>query len=256
MRQQTRMVAALVGVALAVPVGARAGHPSVAYNGKTARAAHVHDGMSHAEHQRAELMKQGVYVPPPPPLPGVCAPCEAAKASGGVVMMEPGTMVVESEPAGRAVVGAEAPGYAAIGGGRTEMMASTGGEPMPVGVVRSSYAGAGQGAGSSGAIDPMHGQGRGMGSGTAMGQPDMFHGPKPQSGPMAGPAPWGGQATPRPRILGNLLGIPHPIRDMRQAREARVRDQHAQTTSGGTAGPIRELPASAVYGPQGHQNHR
>lgn len=249
MRQHTRMVAALVGVTLAVPAGVRAGHPSVTYNGKPAHAAHVHDGMSHAEHQRAELMKQGVYIPPPPPLPGACAPCEAARASGGVVMMEPGTMVVQPEPPGRAVVGAEAPGPAG-NGGRTEMMASTGGEPMPVGVVRSSYAGAGQGAGSSGAIDPMHGRG------PAMGQPDMFHGPKAQSGPMAGPAPWGGQATPRPRILGNLLGIPHPIRDMRQAREARVRDQHAQTTSGGTAGPVRELPASAVYGPQGHQNHR
>jgi hypothetical protein len=210
---------------------------------------HHHKGLFGWRHctecQRAMAKKRdGVDVPPPPStipaaamagqvvhVQGDSASCPACQA--GTVVSGPVT-VVESYPAGRAVVGGpvlagtSAPGYAVVGEGGP-VMAGT--DPAPVGVSR--------------AAQP-HWNGPRMAQARPMqGAYDPSVMP---SSMIPAQTPLSGASNRRPHILGHLFGITELGHHRRDAREEQARESHAAISYSPPNEQVNELPASMVYG--------
>ncbi len=190
-----------------------------------------------AEQQRQELLAKGVYVPPVPATPPTgailsegpvvgCASCEA-NATGMVVMGSPieGRVLASS---------GEAPGRAVVGG--MSAMASTAGEPTPIGVMRTNY--------SPNSPSPMsEAPGRAVVGGG--------RGSVPTPGSVGHEfAPSGFGRPNSPKVLHHLFGIPtlHEIRVAREHRGDKERERHAMQALGAEGGPVGSLPPSMVYG--------
>jgi hypothetical protein len=247
--------------------------PGAIVNDETSTA-HNHKGLLGWRHcvecQRARAKaRYGVDVLPPPSFeaglmmpgqsvvtqPGRCATCEAAAGAAGPVAVAnphvPGYAVVGGAPAGYMVasastpMAAEAPGYAVVGGNAmmpgapgyaTAAGAPSGNEPAPVGVARSTQpawanpsmvaAGARPGAGP---YDPSV-------------MPSSV--PPPQD---AIPGP----AFSRPHLIRNVLHLPE-FGERRRERAEKAREKHAAIAYDQAPAPVTELPASMVYGKNGH----
>lgn len=260
MRIHCRLLLGMFGLAVAVPslavaapFGDDAGAQAVVAGQPEAQAQpapHHHHGLFGRRHcvecQRAYVKaRDGVDVPAPPPIEAgamvhghsmaqasSCPTCQGNAVTAGPVMM----------------ADAHAPGYAVVGG--AESMASAGapgyavvnetplgGDPAPIGVSRSALAT--QGDPRMAAMGPRPG---------ARGSYDPSVTPTsipPAQVAMQGPG------HDRPHIIGHLLGLPK-FGQIRRDREQKERDKHAAIAYGDQAAKVTELPASMVYGKDGH----
>lgn len=262
MRIQGRLLLGMFGVAIAVPslaVAAPFGDdvaPAAVAGQPDAQAqppAHHHHGLFGRRHcvecQRAYVKaRDGVDIPAPPPLeagtmvhnhamsaPGTtCATCQGNAVVTGPVVTGP-VLAADAHAPGYAVVGGEsmassgAPGYAVVND--TPM----GQDPAPIGVSRSTLAGAGDprmaamGARPGGSYDPSV---------------------KPTSIP-PGQEAIEGPGHNRPKVISHLFGLPI-LGQYRRAREDKEREKHASIAYGDQNARVTELPADVVYGKGGH----
>jgi len=266
MSRLARIGLVLPGLALAAPPHLWADPPDSTPPQANATMSSVHSyraGLFRKRHlcpdcQRAELLAQGIQVPPPPATPrGVvmqsepCPRCEeAARAAASAPVAAsamtaamppisarpsgPAPAATAGNPPGSAVVGAaSAPGYAVSG-----PMAPTA-QPTPIGVVQADYSR--------------------MAPPTAA-RPAAREGP---SGGMTNDALRNGSMTPQlpppttavtgppsrsPNILGHMLGLTALGRGRREAWERRRRENHASLSYDPPNQQVTELPASMVYG--------
>ena len=218
MRCLPRLSLALFGLALAAPTLALAGQPVLSEStldqqNYQKKHKHKHTGHLCANCQRAQLMAQGVYVPPVPSAPadgsivGATEPC---------LDCQNGTVMAMGAP-GHAVTGNSVPGYAVVGG--TVPVA----EPAPIGVVRSTYAMGGQGAGPRAPYD----------------QSVM---------PTVASDPVTSKAHNRPHIIPHMFGLSAIGREGREAAERKKREDHASISYAPLNQQVTDLPASMVYG--------
>lgn len=151
---------------------------------------------------------------------GVCGTCKTLlEMPGEVTMVSPGsapTMVVAAAP-GRAVATDAAPGRAIVASG----------EPEPIGVMRTNYAGSAP-----------------AGAKAKPAQPAMPAQP--------GRAPFlGEQHETKPHILGQLFGITpmsNDLHDKMNEGARRKRERHAAISYDASDAKVQELPASMVFG--------
>jgi hypothetical protein len=71
----------------------------------------------------------------------------------------------------------------------------------------------------------------------------------------AAPTPMGDTGPTRPHVLGHLLGISDIARERRERRglkARKLREQHAAISYDENSKAVTELPASMVYGKDGH----
>jgi hypothetical protein len=262
MSRLARIGLVLLGPALAAPPHLWAAPPDSTPPQANAKKSSVHShraGWFRKRHlcpdcQRAELLAQGIQVPPPPATPrGVvmrsepCPRCEeaamaAASAPGAAAAMPPiparssgpAMAATAGNPPGYAVVGAaSAPGYAV-----TVPMAPTA-QPTPIGVVQANY--------------------------SRMAPPTAAHPAAPggPAGEMTHDAMRNGPMTPQvpppvtavtgppsrsPNILGHMLGLTALGRRQREAWERRRRESHASLSYDPPNQQVTDLPASMVFG--------
>ncbi len=219
---------ALVGLALAIPISARAGQPEKPSNASDYRSARYFAGHL-CKTCAAKLPKRLPATGPVMLMPG--EEVNVAELTAGSPRL---CMACQSENAapGMAFVGGEAPGYATVGG---DMMASA--EPMPIGVMRTNYQ-SGFGAAPAAPTYPALGS---MGSSAGAFLPNSH---APMSDPMVYPG------HRRQSIIGHMLGLPSkgPIGAMREARAERRRVGHAAIRYDDTPMSPESLPSSMVYG--------
>jgi hypothetical protein len=238
-------------LAVAGPYGDEPGVPATfAGQPEPQPATHHHHGLFGRRHcvecQRAYVKAHdGVDVPAPPSIEagamvhnhamaqaGSCPTCQGTASVAAPVMM------ADAHAPGYAVVGgpesmasAGAPGYAVVND------ATLGADPAPIGVSRSSMVGAGDPR--MAAMRPRPGAG---GSYDPSVMPTSV---APAQVAMQGPG------HDRPHIISHLLGLPR-LGQIRRGREDKERDRHAAIAYDEPGAKVTELPASMVYGKDGH----
>ena len=280
MRWQAQLGMGLFGLAVAVPAWAQnvpAGMQAPTFNETTSAGAsaayptaatsrHQHKGLFGwqrcTECQRARAKsRDGVDVPPPPSAsslppgtvvpgaivyghphggathansqPGTCVACEQA-AAGTVVTSGPVVISDSNAPGYASVGGPSAPGYASVGG-----PAPVGGDggPAPVGVARA----------HTGQPSPIAAR-------SPLGTHDSSVMPTSAAIPAA-PTPMGDDGPTKPHVIGHLFGFSQmakDYRDRRAQRSQKEREAHAAIAYDEKSQPLTEIPASMVYGNDGH----
>jgi hypothetical protein len=251
MSRLARIGLVLLGLALAVPPHLWADPPDSTPPRADAKKSSVHShraGRFRTRHlcpdcQRAELLAQGIQVPPPPATPRdvvmqsePCPRCEeaamaAASAPGAAAAMPPVPARL-SGPAMAATAG-NPPGYAV-----TVPMAPTA-QPTPIGVVQANYS---RMAPPTAARPAAHGGPSGGMTHDAMRNGTMTPRTPPPATAVTGPP------SRSPNILGHMLGLTALGRGQREAWERRRRESHASLSYDPPNQQVTELPASMVFG--------
>lgn len=261
MRRLAPVCFALLGVALVVPAGARAGVPEncLTCNGQpvrnqevakckhkvrkalcakcraAARAEHAaagHAASGHAPHLCAKCMAKAypdmvVRSPNGSSAPVMtasnCTACQSGGTSGPVY-------VTQGDGAGYATVNG-GPGYTVL----SSTVMST--EPVPVGVMRASYNNREASAPGYATVGPVAKPGSGADASAAQ-HPVASSGPDFVSPPR----------HQRPHILRHLFGL-DAFGHRREMMEAQSKADHAAISYGQQGRAVTDLPASLVYGP-------
>lgn len=233
MRVLARIGFTLTALSLAAPSGARAGLPIVAgmpwspaqQMSAAEAAARKAPPRLCADCLRKKMLKEGVNVPPAPPLPpGAVVPNNKCSVCGRPAAVNAGSVsrsrrsaampvMADRSLPGRAVVGGEPPAYVASGN-----------DPAPIGVVAPRFAAAGPAVPRDASVMPT----------AAVSSPSDPLMPTPEK---------------QPHILTHLLGLSGIGRESAERRERRNEEKHARIAYGaGNAEPVQNVPASAVYG--------
>ncbi len=241
MRVLARLSYSLAVLAVLAPGLAQAGMPIVAGAPWTpaqqmaTKKTSKNDQRLCADCMRKKMAKDGVSLPPAPPLPpgGVardykCSVCgrPAAVNAGGVAQRRRSVQVQTEEMANRAE-----PGHAIVGG--ETGYAVIGNDPMPIGVMEPRLAAAAAPVAprgpAAGQRDPSV-----MTTSTNTASPSDPIMPTPER---------------NPRILSHLFGLSAIGRDRSIARERHAEEEHARIAYGAAnTEPVQNVPASAVYG--------
>jgi hypothetical protein len=222
MRVLARIGCTLAGLALLAPAVAWAGQPMPTTPPKKKKAAKSAKAEAPkklcANCRYRQMLAQGLRVPPPPALPpGAPARGEKCTECGApTAVVADGKLYQSYDPNG-------APGRAVAGGNPAGYMVEAGG-PAPIGVVAPRIAAAVVPPGAAmrdAAVMP-----------TVMASDPLTNGP-----------------SGRPHVLSHMFGLSAIGRERAEARARRKEEAHARIPYGvQQAGPVTDLPASAVYG--------
>jgi hypothetical protein len=220
----TRIRLALFGLIAAAPTAAMAGAPEAcqACQGGHKPPAKVRGPRLCANCLAAQQQANGGVAPPPMMVVnGGCATCQ----QGGQPIYVTSAPVYQQ--GGQPMYVTSAPGYATTAPGMTIV-----GEPTPIGVVQASYQPAGAAASSA--------PGRAVvGPGSTPYNPATM----PASPNLVG----SDHGHNQPHVVGHMLGL-RRFGGLREARQAREKENHASIPYGDNGRQVTELPASMVYG--------
>jgi len=236
MRVLARIGFTLTALTLFAPAGARAGLPIVAgmpwspaqQMSPAEAGSRKPEPRLCAECLRKKMLKEGVRVPPAPPLPpgaivanNKCAVCGRPAAVNAGSVSRPRRSAAMPAMADRSL-----PGRAVVGGEPTYV--ASGNDPAPIGVVEPRFAAAGPGPVPIGSRDA-----------SVM----------PTASVSSPSDPLMPSAEKQPHILTHLFGLSSIGRERSERRERRDEEKHARIAYGaGNTEPVQNVPASAVYG--------